>query len=944
MVSTADRGHGDPLPEGWVPLENRMYRRQVNYHSLPWKVQPSQLSNAIVAAAPFAGPVAIIPDAGWGLSFGLAVYSLSGRLIARFDRLREKAVPPFRAIAVSWSDSDLLSIVYNDGFVLRMPGGIHMATSTSIRALPEDLTERVHDAAISASGEVVMRTVSGQVFLVNSQNSVQTEALHAPPPADDSQNTLYGSIAAVRPDNVDDSTNVEMLIVDKDGNLVASNSTAKTMWTKDEISQIAASYNGRYLAALDATTGVLGVRTIDLQTEIARVDLVVELSLLGVENTHSDFLFDAKTVDAIAWVGSDAIGVLYREHLVLVGPRGGIAVLNLDESCLSAGIALNTEPDGLRVISHTSVHFVQMVPESLNTVMCQKLSAGYKLIRATAQVDTVSNAADVLIRYRLLRELRDSSQLLEGAKSCVSAAYVETAATKQTRLLNAAAYGVRHNTVFSANEKLKESEPARGNEFPPSRLTHKVDGRSQRNTNMVPIAIAILRVMNAITKPDVGVPVSKVQFDMLGLSAVVARLARYGRHTLAIRLATFGGVSPRDVLAEWATATIRGNRKETDEALTVLIADRFDAVSRSYNTVGAHGSRRGQALPYVNAAQSAFLVGRSKCAELLLRREVRPAPKVAMYLRMGRESLAIMAAVASGDPELKLDTLGTILERKSVRETGRLLKSLPPALGNRAIDILATHLKQIGDLKALRLLYVETGRHRESVLVDIHTINRIEETGDYVTALENAAQAIGRGQGRRTCHFEMQALQHAADVAIWAMEVEKRGRLEPGTLRYASDGDLLARAVVDISDRAKRGDMLAKLRRELRVPDRRFFWVCLDSMGEIGDFESIEALSYSAGSGQAPPIGLSAFVDTCVKYDMEDEAAKYAMRIADLRDRARALARCGRGREAAEIASRLRNQQLLAEVQDLAARHVSNLALRKRRNTDSAEGKANKHP
>lgn len=938
MVGLAERNHDD-LPHGWVPLENRMYRRQLVYQSLPWKLQPSQISSSIVAAAPFAGPIAMISDAGWGLTFALAVYTLSGRLIARFDRLREKDAPPFRAVALAWSQQDVLTIVYNDGIVLRIPGGINLSDSTKIRALSPDSSERVHDAVITISGEVVIRSANGQIISINKFNVVHVENLVVLPPETVVNHIPNCSIAAVRPDNVDDSSSLEMIFVSQQGNLAAYNTiSSSTLQTKEDISLLAVSYNGRYLAAFDATSGSLLVRTIDLQSEIARVDLVVELSLVGVENTYSDVIFDAKVVEGIAWIGSDAIVVLYKEHLVLVGPHGGLSVLNLDEGSSNGGVLLHTEPDGLRTISSTSVYFIQMVPEAINDVYYQKLSSGFKLLHAYPKPDASFRAVDVLVRYRLLRELRDSDQLFEGAKSCLAAAYAEMDSATQKRLLNAAAYGVRHDTVFASNDEANDSKASENNVTPSERISKSKGGeRGQRDVNMIPIAIAILRVMNAIFRPEAGIPVTKPQFDRLGLSAVVSRLSRYGRYTLAIRLASFGGVFPHDVLAEWASATIRASARETDEVLTVLIADRFDAVSRSYTNVDAHGSRRDQALPYIKAAETAFLIGRSKCAELLLRREVRPAPKVAMYLRMGRENLAIVAAVASGDPELVLDALGTILEKKSIRETARLLKSLPPALGNRATDLLATHLKQIGDMNALRWVYLETERHREAVLVDIHEINRIQDTQEYAGALEKAAQAIARGHARRTCHFEMEALQHAANVATCAMEVEKRGRLEVGTLRHASDGDLLARAIVDISDRPKRSDMLAKLRRELRVPDRRFFWVCLDSMAEIGDFESIEALSYSTGSGRAPPIGLSAFVDTCVKHGMEDEAAKYAMRTSDLRERARSLARCGRGREAADIASRLRNQMLLAEVQDLAARHVTNMATRNSRSTNATK-------
>lgn len=993
-------------PSSWVPLENRQYRRDVVYDRLSWNLQPSQLASAISAAAANGGPLAIIPDAGWGLSFSLAVYTLSGRLISRFERLRDRTVPPFRAVAIGWAFDDSLTVVYNDGVVVRLGPDLHPSTLQLVRAFPDAVNERVYDAAVLPSKEVIMRTASGKILSIDPRDSVRTDTTIVPPPEGVVRDVPNCGIASIKlaasvaggSANANTKTNlninanvkvginsktstgmvapssppaisaVDTLFVTANGNLIITNCTSQpyTLECKDDVSQIAISANGSYVAALDANKATLFVSTLDLRNRVANVNLAVELSLLGVENVFSDVVFDPKAPEAVAWVGSDAVAVLYREHLVLVGPQGGVAVLQLDEACANCAVILHTEVDGLRIISAVDVQFVGMVPEAVTLVRTHKQSPGFKLLCSSStasmskSIDTpkVNQTSptnmDSLTRYRLLRELRDSHELIDGARQCVAAAYLETNVNFQKRLLHAAAYGSRHATVFGqgvnkpngGDYSRSESKIAQPGGSAGRKKKYEV---VRNDLSMIPTSIAILRVLNAVRAPSVGIPVTKPQFDMLGLGAIVDRLSRYGEHTLALRLATFGGVPVYGVLAEWASATIRANSGDTDEALTVLISDRFETVRRSQaqaqslstssnRFVTAESGRR--LLPYVRAAETAFTVGRPKCAELLLRREIRPAPKVEMYLRMGREGAAIQAAVESGDPELVLDAILHVLERKSVRETARVIRSLLPAVATRATDLLATHLRQIGNMNALRLVLSEAGRIREATLVEIGRVHNIQDTSEYIASLEKVASGItrgARGHARRVCHFELAALQHAATVATCALEVEKRGRLESGILRHASDGDLLARAIVDIHDKTRRRDMLAKLRRELKVPDRRFFWVCLESMAEVGDFESIEALSDFSGSGRAPPIGLMAFVDTCIKHSMEEEAFKYAMRMPDLRDRARALARCGRGREAADIASRLRNQQLLAEVQDLTARHVANINLSKERSKDTGQ-------
>lgn len=929
----AERTFVDSLPPGWAGLENRLYRRDVDYTALPWSLRSEEMSQAIACAAPSGGPIAIVSDAGWGLSFALAIYTLSGRLIKSFDRLREKTVPPFRAVALGWSVHDLLTIVYNDGAVMRIPSGVRLGKAKVVKVFDPEKDEHINDACVVETGEVVLRGATGAIYRLSPEDKVQSSPVVVKTPEGVVREVPNACIAAFQPKDSAHSA-VETLFIVEDGNVALLNSSGLIhMPGERDVSQICVSPNAQYLAAMESTTGNIFVRTVDLDAEITRVNLVVELAALHVENVRSDVVFDAKMPESIAWVGSDAVAALYKEHLVLVGPHGGVAVLGLDEQSSFGGILLHSEVDGLRLISRNQVEFVQMVAEPVHAVRCRKQAPGYKLLQSSGEItpatDTASGVA--LLRYGFLREMRESGTLLAASRTCTAAAYLEMDAQRQQSLLHAAAYGQRHATVFSEGLDADQSPTQVARDTSAGRAN---TSRSHRDIVMIPTAIAILRVMHAARVAEAGIPLTKPQLDDLGLAALVARLSWFGLHTLAIRLALFGGISPYEVLCEWATDAVLANIGDSDEAITSMISERFEAVSRSYTGIDMYGSRRGRALPYVRAAEAAHRLGRQKCAELLLRRETRPAPKVAMYLQMSREGPAIASAVASGDPELVLDVLRSILSTKTVRETAQLLRTLPWSVSNRATDLLASHLKQIGDFGLLRILYLEVGRKREAAVVDVFLANQVADHRERMAALERTAVSLSRGHSRKACLFEIQAVQHAAAVANSAIDLEKRSRLTPGHLRSCNDGDLLDKAVCDIADVNRRRDMLAKLKKELKMPDRRFFWIVLDSMARVGDFESIEALSNSAGRGRAPPIGFTPFVDTCIKYHRDDEAVKFALRIADLRDRARALARCGRGREAADIASRLRNQQLLEEIQDLAARHVASVAKPPERNAN----------
>jgi vacuolar protein sorting-associated protein 16 len=406
------------------------------------------------------------------------------------------------------------------------------------------------------------------------------------------------------------------------------------------------------------------------------------------------------------------------------------------------------------------------------------------------------------------------------------------------------------------------------------------------------------------------------------LKGLIARFSRYGMHNLALRISAFCGISPSGALAAWARACMVS--ADTDDQLAERIRSHFESTLRMYERLGE--VRQAKRLPHIAAAEAAFGANRVQCAEVLLSLELNPATKVPLYLRMGQESHALASAVASNDHEVLMDAVDHVLKHKSIREMAHLLKTLPRTTCFSVTDLLVAHLKQLNEPEDARILLTEVGRHREAALELVAEADTILDPKARITALEKAAHVIGRAQHRRSTAFELNAVQHAISSSYDAADLEKRCELEPGMLRGASSTKLLSVAA-GIRDPGRRRDALTRLRRDLKIPEHRFFWVVLEALASAEDLSAVEALSNSAGHGRPPPIGLMAFVDVCLRHGHESEATKYALRIADLRDRARALARCGRGKEAADIASKLKSQQLLEEVEALVARHMSQIHL-----------------
>jgi uncharacterized membrane protein YgcG len=946
-----------PPPRGWISLENRFYRRATVYPSLTWPQTPADLATSVVALAPCAGPVAVVPDAGWALAYGLALYSPAGAPLARFDNLRPPCPVPVRVVALGWTRADVAVAVFSDGYIVRValsaptlharvgplvPAAVVPVAEvlaapadsdgqrrrSDLSAAEHSKPEHVTDAVVLLEGQVVMWTVSGVLISLALDNTAHrlpgTHRPRAPISSDDadddargqvSASTAPGSMVATALNGSSRGLDVEVLLITDGGALTRVNANGVVPVSSNTPHKLLAlSPDGKY-AAIVLVSGEVVVRNMATLSEILRIAIPIHENIIP---------------DKVAWVGPDAVAVLYGTTIRLVGPRGQVANVDLATASVK-GLALSTESDGLRVLSADCLEFIQVVPETVVSVTTRRESPANKLLRASedasaALADGASageSQIDALVRYRLLTELRQGKQLGMAARGCVDAAYLVSDADEQQALLNAAVYGQRYQYVLGGDDGNRGGcggggsgngsdggGGARGVRTGPAAPAIKDDSLYR-----VPMAIATIRVLIAIRVAVIGVPVTKPQLDMLGYKGLVRRLSNYGHHALALRLCAFCGISPDDALAGWALSCIRGD--ESDEVVAEMIISHFDETRERL---------RSQPGPYMMAAKSAFAAGRSKCAEILLRRESYPALKVPLYLEMGKESLAILAAISSHDNEVVMDAIEQLLVTKSVRDVARLFKTLPAAMSHRVTDLLVTHLRQMDNSESVLVLLSEIGRHREAAMEFVAQADKVEDSRARFGELEKAIASVGRWSYRRSNGFELQSLQLALLSAQNALDIEKRQNMRPGALHGASSTKLLSTAAT-IRDPARRRDALMRLRRDLKIPERRFFWVVLEALASAGDMPAVEALSISAGHGRPPPIGLMAFVDVCLRTGNENDAMRYAMRIADLRDRARALARCGRGKEAADIASKLRNQQLMEEVEALVARHSSQLRL-----------------
>lgn len=157
--------------------------------------------------------------------------------------------------------------------------------------------------------------------------------------------------------------------------------------------------------------------------------------LLVISTDFSKIIFEyscesALPPDQLSWCGMDSVLLYWDDMLLMVGPYGDPVRYLYDEP-----IILIPECDGVRILSNTSMEFLQRVPDS--TVSIFKIGSTLPaalLYDALDHFDRRSAKADE--NLRLIR-----SSLPEAVEACIDAAGHEFDVSRQRTLLRAASYG-----------------------------------------------------------------------------------------------------------------------------------------------------------------------------------------------------------------------------------------------------------------------------------------------------------------------------------------------------------------------------------------------------------------------------------------------------------------------------------------------------------------------
>lgn len=287
--------------------------------------------------------------------------------------------------------------------------------------------------------------------------------------------------------------------------------------------------NGRFIALLTPTL-ILSIMTSDLSRLLTKFDVSS---------------IDSYSPDQVEWCGSNAIGMIYNDpspRVWLVGP-GGEHVLYPYHN-VSSVKAISTTSSML-IVTPEDFEVVQKVPDNVQMVFGGdgvSASPSHLLFSAYTHLENGSSKSDDIVRSI-------GQGLLEAIDGVIGAAGEVYSSSTQRTLLKAAQYGWQYLSDYNSDDFIKTA--------------------------------STLRVLNAYR--DVGIPISKAQFDLSDHSSVIQLLLPRRRWGMAIDIAKHLETPCDAVLAHWATAKIHASDPNIpDEELSVIILDTIESVTKTF--------------------------------------------------------------------------------------------------------------------------------------------------------------------------------------------------------------------------------------------------------------------------------------------------------------------------------------------------------------------------
>jgi hypothetical protein len=615
--------------------------------------------------------------------------------------------------------------------------------------------------------------------------------------------------------------------------------------TRGPFSAVVPSPNGKLLALL-TNDKKLWVVSSDFRRSLSEFDITQCEAYIAPNEGTDDVSLRQLGIRQIEWCGNNTVAIAWETEVIMVGPFGdSIRYL------YASSVHLESELDGLRIISSDRLEFVQKVAEASKSVFLPgSTDPAALLFDSSEQYAKKSAKADEGIRA----VRRD---LASAVDTCLEAAGNEWDISWQKKLMRSATFGKSFVDAFDP-------------------------------TSLVSMARS-LRVLNAARRYEIGMPITYEQYQNMGAEGLVRRLTARNHHLLCLHMADYLHLRSDNILKHWARAKIARSRG----GIGALTSAANSADDETCKAIVAKFEMQ-PSVSYADIARTAWNAGRTRLATMLLNYEPRAVDQVPLLLTMHEDKLALVKAIESGDTDLVYHVLLRLKSQLSRGDFFRLVqapiadatapgndvnggvasKPLPSSHVYMASNLLELYAKQ-EDVELLQDFYYQDDRRTESALLALERANDEPELSGKVQFIKEAQRLFGEEKDRG---LDAKLAEEYAKLLGFqsALETEDGGRTQ-----YVGKSLNETIRLCLVKGLAKKAD---KLRSEWKVPDKRFWSVKVSALVSTRDFSGL----WSFANSKKSPIGYQPFIAQLIAAGHVKEALRYVAKTStDKGDKAR---------------------------------------------------------
>ncbi|KAK0048197.1 vacuolar protein sorting-associated protein 16 [Biomphalaria pfeifferi] len=562
------------------------------------------------------------------------------------------------------------------------------------------------------------------------------------------------------------------------------------------------------------------------------------------------------TQQGLIWIGTSDIQNKYCEFNTksFQPPQqlvwcGNGAVVGLWDKLI---VVVGPDKDWIRYNMDSPVYLVQE-EDGLRIIGNDSHEFLHKIPAVTEQIFKIGSMEPGAVLYEASKEFQKQNQKADeyirmikdkldvAVNQCIQAAGHEPEPTIQRMLLRAASFGKCFLT----------------------------DYRPEAFVNMC----MMLRVLNQVRHHSVGIPLTFTQLEHLSMPVLIDRLVLRKMFGLAVKICQYLKIPDSEgrsrILDHWACFKVQ-QKSEDEEKLARTISQKLvDVPGVSFSEI----------------ASQALELGRKQLAIKLLDYEPRASEQVPLLLKMGQDQAALTKAIDSGDTDLVYTVL-LRLRDKSSQDFFMMIRGMPIAC-----SLFIQYCRQ-QNIKLVEDLYYQEDNSWEEGNCKIIRSYSLDDVEERAKLLEDAMNCFLR------CKNDFLAKQTEEQIKL----IRYQRKLETDTGRSYADQSLqgtLYQLTVEGNH-----NMAEKLKKEFKVPDRRFWIMKVYALAESGDWIELDKLSRT----KKAPVGIETFIDACMKNKNSLEAKKYLSRVPP-ELKVKCLVRVGLFREAAEAAIESKSEE-----------------------------------